>query len=161
MGAFFGAARRHCFRDGLLCPAPRVRGETFGEILPPLGVRGDAALRAGGAEVDLSYALRSFGPILAVIFLALFVRMGGVFLCVLGSRLNGRERLFCMAAYTPKATVQAAIGAIPLSMGLACGQTVLTAAVLAILITAPLGAFLTDLLAPRLLQREEIPTLSV
>lgn len=114
-----------------------------------------------GAEVDLSYALRSFGPILAVIFLALLVRMGGVLLCVLGSRLNGRERLFCMAAYTPKATVQAAIGAIPLSMGLACGQTVLTAAVLAILITAPLGAFLTDLLAPRLLQREEIIAPSV
>ena len=71
--------------------------------------------------------------------------MLGVAVCTIGTRLNLKERLFCMIAYTPKATVQAAIGAIPLSMGLACGNTVLTVAVIAILITAPLGAFIIDL----------------
>ena len=82
---------------------------------------------------------------------ALLFRMAGVFLCLLGTPLNKKERLFCMIAYTPKATVQAAIGSLPLSMGLSCGTLALTAAVLAILITAPLGAALIDLTAPRLL----------
>lgn len=104
-----------------------------------------------GAEVNISYALENCGMIIAVILLALLFRMLGVFLCVVFSRLNSRERLFCMIAYTPKATVQAAIGALPLAMGLASGQTILTAAVLAILITAPLGALLTDLTCRRLL----------
>lgn len=108
-----------------------------------------------GAEVDLTYALQSGGMIVLVIFLALLLRMAGVYLCVIGSKLRQRERLFCMIAYTPKATVQAAIGAVPLAMGLACGQIVLTAAVLAILITAPVGAFLTDLTYKKLLSRQE------
>lgn len=106
-----------------------------------------------GAEVNLSYALENSGLLLAVIGLALVFRMGGVFLSVLPSKLNARERLLCMVAYTPKATVQAAIGSLPLAMGLACGQTVLTAAVLAILVTAPLGAFCIDLSAQRLLRQ--------
>lgn len=84
---------------------------------------------------------------------ALLFRMAGVFLCVCFSKLNMKERLFCMIAYSPKATEQAAIGAIPLTMGLACGQTILTAAVLAIIITAPLGAFLTDLTYKNCLQK--------
>ena len=70
--------------------------------------------------------------------------MTGVFVSLLGTKLNSREKLFCMLAYTPKATVQAAIGAIPLTMGLECGGLVLAAAVLAILITAPFGAFMID-----------------
>ena len=74
----------------------------------------------------------------------LLFRMAGVWLCLLGTELTGREKIFCMLAYTPKATVQAAIGAVPLAMGLACGQTVLTVAVLSILITAPFGAICVD-----------------
>ena len=108
-----------------------------------------------GAEVNIQYALQNSGLIVLVILLALLFRMFGVFLCVAGSKLNGKERLFCMIAYTPKATVQAAIGALPLAMGMACGQTVLTAAVLAILIAAPLGAFLTDLTYKKLLKKSE------
>ena len=75
-------------------------------------------------------------------------------MCLLGTGLNGRERLFTMLAYTPKATVQAAIGGVPLSMGLACGDVVLTVAVLAIVITAPLGAFAIDLSYKKLLQHK-------
>ena len=108
-----------------------------------------------GAEVNVQYALQNSGLIVCVILLALLFRMFGVFLCVAGSKLNGKERLFCMIAYTPKAAVQAAIGALPLAMGMACGQTVLTAAVLAILIAAPLGAFLTDLTYKKLLKKSE------
>ena len=80
-----------------------------------------------------------------VIVGALFFRMLGVFVCLLGTSLNRKERLFTMMAYTPKATVQAAIGGIPLALGLACGDIVLTVAVLAIVLTAPLGAFAIDL----------------
>lgn len=104
-----------------------------------------------GATVDISFAVKSGGMIVAVIALALVFRIVGVYLCVVHTKLNMKERLFCAIAYTPKATVQAAIGGIPLAMGLACGQTVLTAAVLAIVITAPLGAFLIDILYKKLL----------
>lgn len=107
-----------------------------------------------GAEVDVRFAIKAGAMILAVMTLAMIFRLVGVWLCVLGTNLNAKERLFCMIAYIPKATVQAAIGAIPLSMGLACGQTVLTAAVLSILITAPIGAFLIDLLYRRLLEKQ-------
>lgn len=88
-----------------------------------------------------------------VILGALAFRMAGVALCLWGTKLRRRERLFVMLAYTPKATVQAAIGGIPLSMGFACGDTVLTAAVLAIVLTAPLGAFAMDLSYEKLLTR--------
>ena len=107
-----------------------------------------------GAEVNIKYALQNSGPIIGVILLALLFRMVGVFFCVMFAKLNTKERLFCMIAYSPKATVQAAIGALPLAMGLASGQTILTAAVLAILITAPLGAFLTDLTYKKLLSKK-------
>ena len=97
-----------------------------------------------GATVDLQYVYSA--GVFAVMLLcgALLFRMAGVWLCLLGSELTRKEKVFCMLAYTPKATVQAAIGAVPLAMGLACGQTVLTVAVLSILITAPFGAICVD-----------------
>ena len=104
-----------------------------------------------GAEVDVRFALQAGAMIIAVMALAILFRLLGVWICVLGTKLNHKERLFCVIAYMPKATVQAAIGAIPLSLGLACGQTVLTAAVLAILITAPIGAFSIDIFYKKLL----------
>lgn len=98
-----------------------------------------------GATVNINY-LGKVGPVaLITICGALIFRMAGVFVCLLGTDLNFKERLFSMMAYTPKATVQAAIGGIPLAMGLACGDTTLTVAVLAIVLTAPLGAFAIDL----------------
>lgn len=97
-----------------------------------------------GATVDLKYAFEA--GIMAVLLVAgaIVFRMAGVYMCLIKTKLTMKERIFCMLAYTPKATVQAAIGAIPLSMGLACGQTVLTVAVLSILITAPFGAICVD-----------------
>lgn len=108
-----------------------------------------------GAEVDVTSVGGIWLPVLGVIFGALMFRFAGVFLCMLGTKLKFRERLFCMIAYMPKATVQAAIGGVPLAMGLSCGATVLSGAVLAILVTATLGAFLIDLTAPRLLAKEK------
>lgn len=106
-----------------------------------------------GATVDIGYA-RSAGPAAVVLLFGVLVfRMAGVFLCLLGTALNRKERLFCMMAYTPKATVQAAIGGLPLSMGLACGNIVLAVSVLAILITAPLGAFMIDYSYRKLLRK--------
>jgi len=88
-----------------------------------------------------------------IILGALIFRMAGVALCMAGTKLKLKERVFCMLAYTPKATVQAAIGGVPLSMGLACGNTVLIVAVLAIIITAPLGAFAIDMTYRKLLKK--------
>jgi NhaP-type Na+/H+ or K+/H+ antiporter len=108
-----------------------------------------------GAEVDIRFAIKAGVMILAVMGLAMVLRLLGVYLCVLGTKLNYKERMFCMIAYIPKATVQAAIGATPLSIGLSCGQMVLTAAVLSILAAAPIGALLIDCLYCRLLQKPE------
>ncbi len=107
-----------------------------------------------GALVDISYVLLAGIASVLVIVGALVFRMVGVRLCVIKTHLNAKEKLFCMVAYTPKATVQAAIGAIPLSMGLACGELVLTLAVVAIMITAPFGAICVDKLHPKLLEKE-------
>ncbi len=107
-----------------------------------------------GATVDIKYALASGVSAILVILGALVFRMIGVFVCLLKTKLALKERLFCMIAYMPKATVQAAIGSIPLTMGLSCGHVVLTVAVLAILITAPLGAFAIDMTYHKLLKRE-------
>ena len=104
-----------------------------------------------GATVDIKYAIAAGVASVVVIVISLLFRMNGVFISLLKTKLNMKERLFCMIAYTPKATVQAAIGSIPLAMGLACGKSVLTVAVLAILITAPLGAFAIDKTYKRLL----------
>lgn len=99
-----------------------------------------------GASVDLSYAAKSLGFILAMLACGLVFRALGVLCCLIKTRLNAKERLFCVVAYTPKATVQAAIGGVPLAMGLACGHTVLAVAVVAIIFTAPLGALTIDIL---------------
>lgn len=106
-----------------------------------------------GATVDLRYVADAGVFAVLLVFGALVFRMLGVALSLVKTKLTKRERLFCMIAYTPKATVQAAIGAIPLSMGLACGQTVLTVAVLSILITAPFGAVCIDNLYKKLLEK--------
>ena len=107
-----------------------------------------------GAEVDIGYAAAAGLAAVATVLGVLCFRAVGVLLCVAGSRLSGRERLFAVLAYLPKATVQAAIGGVPLAMGLACGQVVLTVAVVAILVTAPLGALAIDLSFRRLLRRD-------
>lgn len=98
-----------------------------------------------GATVDIKFAVDAGGKAVFLLLAVLIFRMAGVFFCLLRTQLTARERLFCMVAYIPKATVQAAIGGIPLAMGLSCGNIVLTVAVLSILITAPLGAFGVDL----------------
>ena len=107
-----------------------------------------------GATVNIKYALSASIPAILLIITVLIFRMIGVFLCLVGTSLSYRERLFCMIAYCPKATVQAAIGSIPLSMGLSSGNIILTVAVLSILITAPLGAFAIDISYKKLLKKE-------
>ena len=97
-----------------------------------------------GAAVDVCYTLSAGSMAVLMIFIALTFRAIGVCLCLLGTELNAKERIFCVIAYLPKATVQAAIGSVPLSLGLPCGKIVLSVAVLAILITAPLGAIGID-----------------
>ena len=97
-----------------------------------------------GAAVDIRYALGAGLSAIAMIFTALTFRAVGVLICLIGTELNARERLFCVIAYLPKATVQAAIGSVPLAAGLPCGNIVLSVAVMAILITAPLGAIGMD-----------------
>ena len=108
-----------------------------------------------GATVNIGYLGNVGVKALLVIIGALVFRMLGVFVCLLGTKLSSKEKLFAMMAYTPKATVQAAIGGIPLAMDLACGETVLTVAVLAIVLTAPLGAFAIDLSYKKMLEKEE------
>ncbi len=108
-----------------------------------------------GATVDLNYLAKAGVVSVIALLSALLFRMTGVFICLLKTNLNQKERSFCMVAYTPKATVQAAIGAIPLSMGLACGHQVLTIAVLSILITAPFGAICVDTLYKKLLLKHQ------
>lgn len=108
-----------------------------------------------GATVQIS-SLKDVGlAAVVVIILGLAFRMVGAFACTLGTKLTSKERLFTMISYTPKATVQAAIGGIPLAAGLACGNTILTVAVLAIVITAPVGATAIDLSYKKLLKKSE------
>lgn len=107
-----------------------------------------------GAAVDISYMGEAGLAAVGMILLALCFRAVGVGVCMIGTELNLKERLFCVIAYLPKATVQAAIGSVPLSLGLPCGEMVLTVAVLAILITAPLGAIGMDATYKRLLVKE-------
>lgn len=104
-----------------------------------------------GAAVDIRYTLHAGVAAVGMIFLALVFRSVGVLLCLVGTPLNRKERAFCVIAYLPKATVQAAIGSIPLSLGLPCGNMVLSVAVLSIVLTAPLGAFGMDLTYQKLL----------
>lgn len=105
-----------------------------------------------GATVNINYLGKVGIKALIVILVALMFRMVGVFVSLLGTGIKPKEKLFAMMAYTPKATVQAAIGGIPLALGLTCGDTVLTVAVLAIVLTAPLGAFAIDSTYKKLLK---------
>ncbi len=98
-----------------------------------------------GASVAVESALSAGFRVIVLLAGVLVFRILGVMLCLIGTELDLKEKLFCMIAYTPKATVQAAIGGLPLAMGLSCGQIVLTVSVIAILVTAPLGAFGIDL----------------
>ncbi len=107
-----------------------------------------------GACVNIEYLGRVGVKALLVIVLALLFRMAGVFISLLGTKINKKERLFTMLAYTPKATVQAAIGGMPLALGLSCGDIVLMVAVLAIVLTAPLGAFAIDFTYKKLLTKD-------
>ncbi len=107
-----------------------------------------------GAMVNLQYVKIAGVVAIIIVIGAMVCRMIGVWICMSGTKLGRKERLFCMLAYTPKATVQAAIGGMPLAMGLACGEKVLTLAVLSILITAPFGAICMDRSYRRLLSRE-------
>lgn len=107
-----------------------------------------------GASVDIRFAFSAGASSIILVFGVLLFRVLGVYLCLCKTQLNNKERVFCMLAYMPKATVQAAIGGIPLAMGLACGNIVLTVAVVAIFITAPLGAFLIDYTYQKLLQKQ-------
>ncbi|MCI7767677.1 MAG: cation:proton antiporter [Oscillospiraceae bacterium] len=104
-----------------------------------------------GAAVDIRYTMTAGIGAIAIIFIALILRTVGVILCLIKTKLNIKERLFCVIAYLPKATVQAAFGAVPLASGLPCGKLILSVAVLAIIITAPLGAIGIDNSCERLL----------
>ncbi len=106
-----------------------------------------------GAAVDIRYTLEAGVAALLMIIIALLFRSLGVIICLIGTKLNRKEKLYCVIAYLPKATVQAAIGSVPLSLGLACGKTVLSVAVLSILVTAPLGAMGMDLSYKKLLRK--------
>ena len=108
-----------------------------------------------GAAVDIRYTLKAGLPALLMILTALVFRAAGVLLCTVKTNLTWKERLFCVIAYLPKATVQAAIGSVPLAAGLACGQIVLSVAVLAIIVTAPLGALDIDCSYKRLLTEDK------
>lgn len=107
-----------------------------------------------GAAVDIRYMASAGVKAMILICGALVFRTAGVWLCLLKTDLSVKERFFCVMAYLPKATVQAAIGSVPLTSGLACGPLVLSTAVLAIVMTAPIGAFLIDHFAPLILKKE-------
>lgn len=106
-----------------------------------------------GASVNISYAFKAGLSTIVIIFIALLFRMLGTYLCLLKTNFNNKERLFTCITQIPKATVQAAIGGVPLEMGLLCGNTVLTVAVLSIIITAPLGSILIDKTQYKLLKK--------
>ena len=108
-----------------------------------------------GVAVDVKYAFAAGVGAILLVVVALVFRMTGVFLSLVKTDLNKKERIFCMFSYTPKATVQAAIGTIPLAMGLPCGSLVLTVAVLSIILTAPFGAICIDKLHKKLLTKHK------
>ncbi len=97
-----------------------------------------------GATVDISYIIQGGVMALLLLFLTTVCRCFGTVCCLIKTPLNKKERAFTAIAYTPKATVQAAIGGIPLAMGLSCGPQILMVAVLSILVLAPVGAKLID-----------------
>ncbi len=108
-----------------------------------------------GAAVDISYTMEAGFAAVIMILLGLSIRSAGVWCCMLGTKLSGKEKLFCIISYLPKATVQAAIGSVPLSLGLPCGKIILSVAVLSILISAPLGAIGMDNFYKKLLSHTQ------
>ena len=106
-----------------------------------------------GASVAIDHAKEAGIKAVILVLLVIVFRMMGVFLCVIKTHLSFKEKVFCMIAYTPKATVQAAIGGLPLAMGLPAGELILTISVVAILLTAPLGAFGIDLTYKKILNK--------
>ena len=135
---------------------PKSVSGRFSEKFGKLWIAADVVLFVMvGAAVDIRYTATAGGAAVVMILLALIFRAAGVCVCMAGTALNKKERLFTVIAYLPKATVQAAIGSVPMAMGLSCGQIVLSVAVLAILITAPLGAIGMDVTYRRLLKRQE------
>ena len=108
-----------------------------------------------GAAVNIRYTLEAGALALVMIVIALVFRSIGVWICLCGTRLDRKEKAYCVIAYLPKATVQAAIGSVPLSLGLSCGNIVLSVAVLSILVTAPLGAIGMDLSYKKLLTKDK------
>lgn len=135
--------------------AMRCRREVSGDLSSKFGKLWLAAevllFVLVGAAVDIRYTLGAGAVSLLMIVIGLVFRSAGVLLCLIGTPLNAKEKLFCVISYLPKATVQAAIGSVPLSLGLPCGNTVLSVAVLSIIFTAPLGAFGMDLSFGKLL----------
>ena len=109
-----------------------------------------------GAAVDIRYTMEAGLPAIVLIFVTLIIRAIGVISCMIGTNLSFKERLFCVISYLPKATVQAAIGSIPLAMGIGSGNIILSVAVLGILITAPLGAIGMDIGSDKLLKKEYV-----
>ncbi len=127
----------------------KAMAESFSDKLNKLWVAAEIFLFVlVGASVDIGSALSYGAEAILLIFGVLIFRITGVFLCLVKTNLNIRERIFCAISYIPKATVQAAIGGLPLAMGLGCGNAVVTVSVLSILITAPLGAFGIDYCYP-------------
>jgi NhaP-type Na+/H+ or K+/H+ antiporter len=109
-----------------------------------------------GATVDFSYAINNGLMAILILIIGLLFRTLGVLLCLIKTKLTFKERLFTILAYIPKATVQASIGGIALSLGLSCGSIILTVSVISILITAPIGAILIDNLSSKLLDRTDL-----
>jgi NhaP-type Na+/H+ or K+/H+ antiporter len=109
-----------------------------------------------GATVDFSYAINNGLMAILILIIGLLFRTLGVLLCLIKTKLTFKERLFTILAYIPKATVQASIGGIALTLGLSCGSIILTVSVISILITAPIGAILIDNLSSKLLDRTDL-----
>lgn len=108
-----------------------------------------------GAQVNVGVAVNAGKMGIVVILIGLFGRSLGVIISLLGTDFNWKERLFCVISYVPKATVQAAMGAVPLSLGVKSGDVILAIAVLSILITAPMGAIGINFFAKRLLDNQQ------
>lgn len=125
--------------------------EKFGKLWPAAEVMLFVLV---GAVVDIRYTLSAGIFAVFMIIIALIFRTVGVLICTVGTNLTWKERAFCVIAYLPKATVQAAIGSVPLAAGLPCGRLVLSVAVLAIIITAPLGAIGIDSTYKKILAKE-------
>lgn len=140
----------------LRCKCPPTVSQRLSQKFSKLWIAAEVLLFfLVGAAVDPRYTFSAGAKALLMLIIALTLRASGVLLALTGTNLNCKERLFCVISYLPKATVQAAIGSVPLSLGLPCGRLILSIAVLSILITAPLGAFGMELSCNLLLQKQQ------